>query len=236
MGLIGQGAVAIWHDLAQHGRPVFYDWHGKEHMRERVAIPGFRRGRRYIAIDADLEFFNLYEADSVAILAGPEYQDRLNSPTKRTSEVVMSYSRVARSICRVAATCGAGQGGLISTWRYDVGDDDAAAHIETLRNQILPDIAASGLVAGAHLLVADQATSAIDTAERQARAEPNQVPRWVVMVESWADETSFANLCSAALPDALLRSAGATSPPDVGLYRLQATISEPDLNTEVLGH
>lgn len=229
MSLMGQGAVAIWHDLTSTGRAEFYDWHGTEHMPERVGIPGFLRGRRYIASDADLEFFNLYEANSVAVLAGPDYQNRLNNPTPRTSTVVKGYSNVARSICRVAATFGAGQGGLIATWRYDVHDDDAPDHIATLRDQILPEITTNSLVAGAHLLIADAETSAIDTAERRARAEPNQIPRWIVLVEGWADDTSFADLCRSALPGALLRKTGATTEPDVGLYRLQATITNADV-------
>ena len=52
MSLAGEGAVAIWHDIAPEGRGEFYAWHGHEHMPERAAIPGFLRGRRYVAIMA----------------------------------------------------------------------------------------------------------------------------------------------------------------------------------------
>ena len=58
-------------------------------MPERVAIPGFLRGRRYVALDADLEFFNLYEAASPKVLAGPDYLERLNNPTPWTRASVM---------------------------------------------------------------------------------------------------------------------------------------------------
>ena len=59
MSLSGLGAVAIWHDLVPEARDEFYDWHNREHMPERVGIPGFRRGRRYIAAAGGPEFFNL---------------------------------------------------------------------------------------------------------------------------------------------------------------------------------
>ena len=49
MSLAGTGAVAIWHDIAPEGRAEFYAWHGRQHMPERAAIPGFIRGRRYVA-------------------------------------------------------------------------------------------------------------------------------------------------------------------------------------------
>ena len=46
MSLAGMGVVAIWHDLAPEAKDEFYEWHNREHMPERVGIPGFRRGRQ----------------------------------------------------------------------------------------------------------------------------------------------------------------------------------------------
>ncbi len=229
MSLIGEGAIAIWHDIAPEARADFYAWHGQEHMPERVGIPGFLRGRRYLAVRADLEYFNLYEARTPRVVAGPDYQARLNDPTPWTSAVVKRFSRVARSLCRVVATFGTGQGGLISTWRYDVPDDSAARHIETLSHRILPALAANGIIVGAHLLVADTAASAVDTAERKARTEPNRIPRWVLMVEGWGDQAAFSELCRTALSDEVLIAAGASGPADTGLYQLQLTITTADL-------
>ena len=80
MSLAGAGVVAIWHDLLPEAKGDFYEWHNREHMPERVGIPGFRRGRRYIAVDGVPEYFNLYEADSPEVLGGRDYLERLNSP------------------------------------------------------------------------------------------------------------------------------------------------------------
>lgn len=229
MSLLGEGAVAIWHDIVPQGRQDFYAWHGTEHMPERVGIPGFLRGRRYGAVRANLEYFNLYEARSPKVLASPDYQDRLNDPTPWTQSAVKHFRHVSRSICRVAATVGAGQGGLIATWRYDVPDGRSDSHIEAVSSRILPEIGANAIVAGAHLLVADTELSAVDTAESQARTESNRIPRWILMVEGWSDEASFAQLCQTALSEHVLASTGAAGPADTGLYRLQATITPADL-------
>ena len=70
------GVVAIWHDLLPEAKDDFYEWHNREHMPERVGIPGFRRGRRYVAIEGAPEYFNLYEADSPEMLGGPDYLER----------------------------------------------------------------------------------------------------------------------------------------------------------------
>ena len=82
--LAGEGAVAIWNDIAEAGRAEFYAWHLHEHMPERVGIPGFVRGRRYRAADAATqpEFFTLYETASFQVIQGSDYLSRLNEPTE----------------------------------------------------------------------------------------------------------------------------------------------------------
>jgi hypothetical protein len=50
MALLGKGALVIWHDVQDE--TDYNEWHSKEHMLERVAVPGFRRGLRYVAIAA----------------------------------------------------------------------------------------------------------------------------------------------------------------------------------------
>src|SRR3954467_11979107 len=119
MSLAGQAVVAIWNGIAEEGRTEFYEWHNREHMPERVGIPGFVRGRRYVAVDAQPEFFTLYETASVAVLSGPDYLARLNAPTEWTRRATAHFTDTARSLCRVALTAGVGMGGWMMTWRYD---------------------------------------------------------------------------------------------------------------------
>ena len=57
MSLAGKGAVAIWNDITPEGRGEFYAWHGSQHMPERAGIPGFLRGRRYVALEGTPEFY-----------------------------------------------------------------------------------------------------------------------------------------------------------------------------------
>ena len=224
MSLAGEGAVAIWHDIVPEGREEFYAWHGSEHMPERVGIPGFLRGRRYAAIRADLEFFNLYEALSPQVVSGTDYQTRLNNPTPWTVAAVKHFRNVARSICRVGATFGAGHGGLCATWRYDVADDRAEAHRRAMVERVLPELAGRPGVAGVHLLIANAAASAVETAERRARGgEANRIPRWIVILEGWGDEAPFDALCRGALSDAVLAQHGAAGAAAFGLYRHQIT-------------
>lgn len=223
MSLAGEGAVAIWHDIAPEGRGEFYAWHGQEHMPERVGIPGFLRGRRYAAIEANLEFFNLYEALSVEVLKGQDYAARVNAPTPWTLSAVKHFRSVARSICRVVHSAGPAHGGLIATLRYDVPDEKAPEHKAALARHLIPDLLAKPGIAGVHLLVADAEASGVATAEQKARGVANAVPRWVLLLEGWGDETDFVTLAKAELAAGKLEALGGAGPFDLGLYRHQIT-------------
>ncbi|MES2957679.1 MAG: hypothetical protein V4792_05790 [Pseudomonadota bacterium] len=206
MSLHGTGVVAIWHDLLPAAKGEFYEWHNREHMPERLGISGFNRGRRYIAVRGAPEYFNLYEADSPDVLRGPDYLQRLNTPTAWTRQVVTSFRAVARGICRVLYSGGVGQGGVMLTLRFGVGHDAQETVARLLSETLLPVAVGLRGVAGAHLCRADVEGSRIETAERRARAGETVIPDWIVMIEgndADAVEGAAQPACAAlaALPD-----------------------------------
>jgi len=186
MSFAGTGVVAIWHDLLPEARDEFYEWHNREHMPERAAIPGFQRGRRYIALDAGPLYFNLYEADTVGVLGGADYLARLNAPTPWTQKVVQSYRNVARSICDVHYTAGVGNGAYLVTLRFNVTADRHADVLQALRDQVLPPLADAQGITGVHLCTADEAVSKVETAEKKARSEGTEIPSWIIIIEGCA--------------------------------------------------
>ena len=213
------GVVAIWHDLAPEAKEEFYEWHSREHMPERIGIPGFRRGRRYLALDGVPEFFNLYEADSAEVLNGLDYLNRLNAPTAWTQRVVPSFRNVARSVCRVVFTSGTGSGGVMLTMRFAIDAAHRANALEALTQRLLPPATYVRGVSGAHLCLADEAASRIETADEQTRAQTTQLPAWIVLIEG----ISVASVRSAG--DALAREivtlrAGTI---DTAIYRHEIT-------------
>ncbi|MBL8586904.1 MAG: hypothetical protein JNK46_00100 [Methylobacteriaceae bacterium] len=226
------GAVAIWHDIASEGLEEFYAWHGEEHVPERVSIPGFRNGRRFIAREADLAFFNLYETDSPEVVRSAAYKARLDNPTPRTLSAVRHFRHVARSLCRVEALHqgserGIGQGGLVATLRYDVAEAGEAADLARFRSAILPDLAASRGLAAIRLLVADRAASGYVNAEQRARGAANAVPPVVLVIEGWAEECAFMAFLKARLSAGALAKHGLTGPSSLGFYLHQLTVLAP---------
>src|SRR3954451_16430747 len=99
MSLLGGAVVAIWNDITPEGRDNFIEWHNREHIPERVAIPGFLRGRRYRADEGAPEYFTLYEARDSDVLVGADYLERLNNPTPWTKEATAHFRNTVRGVC-----------------------------------------------------------------------------------------------------------------------------------------
>jgi hypothetical protein len=177
------GVVALWHDVAPDAKEEFHEWHSRERMPERVGIPGFRRGRRYVAVNGAPEFFVLYEADSPEVLGGLDHLNRLNAPSEWSRRVVPSFRNVSRSICRVVVTSGTGSGGVLLTSHFAIDAAHRSGSLEALTRRILPSLSQRAGVAGVHLCLADEALSGIDSAERQLYAGAARVPAWVVLIE-----------------------------------------------------
>ncbi|KQU50185.1 hypothetical protein ASG72_19610 [Bosea sp. Leaf344] len=218
MSLSGAGVIAIWNDITDEGRANFYEWHDREHIPERVGIPGFLRGRRYIALSGTPEYFTLYEVQNKSVLTGADYLTRLNSPTEWTTRSVQHFRNTARSLCDVEMTLGAGSGGFIGTVRFDCDPAQDRGILETVSGSILPDITKSPAISAAHICRADEGASNVKTAEQKGRAA-NMVPRWVLLVEG-ATQQAIEHVLSNHLSPAVLDQLGAPEAMH-GIYQLQ---------------
>lgn len=183
--LAGEGAVAIWNDIAEAGRAQFYAWHLHEHMPERVGIPGFLRGRRYRAADkaTQPEFFTLYETLTFQVIQGTDYLARLNEPTEWTRAATSHFQATTRSLTRVVASHGVGSGGALLTVRFDIPEDAQQVAVPSLTSA-LEAAARLPRISGAHLLCSDAGTSGQSTAESKGRKDLLAPARWVLLMEA----------------------------------------------------
>jgi hypothetical protein len=211
--LAGEAVIATWNGITPEGRDEFYAWHIQEHIPERVGIPGFRRGRRYLAVTPEThpEFFTLYETDTMQVLQGVDYANRLNAPTSWTKSATAHFRDTARALARVLSSEGPGMGGFLLTVRFDV-----EAGKEPLLADLVRRAAREPRVSGAHFCVADDAASSAPTAESKGRADIQAPPTWFAMIEA-----TDGDALSSLLPDSALAGAGACEPIHRGLYRLE---------------
>ena len=119
--------MAAWLDITPEAEAEFADWYFREHMPERVALPGFLSGRRYTAPgDGPNKYLALYEATSKEVFASEAYRACLEGPTRWTSKIMPHFRNFARSVFDVRLDLGNQYGGAIATIRYDDGAGLAA--------------------------------------------------------------------------------------------------------------
>lgn len=218
--------MMFWHDIAE-GDEDYNHWHAFEHMRERVGIPGFHRGRRYRATDGGPEYFNMYETEMPATLTSEAYLARLNDPTPWTTRSLPKFRNSNRSLCRRVCSEGAGVGGMLMTVQFAPGEGLASVLSEWLEALATQIVTRSGLV-GAHLLEADHEASHLATGEKALRDTPDAVADWVFLVEA-LEPMPLAHLRDGDLSDACLTDHGAGEIQNVATYRLVHVLSEQEL-------
>ena len=225
MGLMGSAVLAIWNDIAPGGDDEFVHWHTREHIPERVGVPGFLRGRRYVAVSGSPEYFTLYETESIDTLSGPAYLARLNDPTPWTRRSLPLFRNTKRTACRVTLSLGEGVGGALAT--LDLGpeagrDEELGAW---LTGTTLPAIYERPGVVGAHLCQADVATTQVRTAEKELRQQPDTLARWVLLLEA-GDAPILESVGLDFLSADALARRGAAPDPLLAIYRLQYLLAK----------
>ena len=107
-GTAQPGILALWNDCREGAEAEYEAWYRGEHLRERVGLPGFRFGRRLIALDGSSpRYFSYYETASADVLTSPAYLERGANPTPMTRNIMENVFRnMSRTVCRRVATEG----------------------------------------------------------------------------------------------------------------------------------
>ena len=203
--MLGAAAVAIWCDVALEVKEEFDDWHAHEHMPERLAIPGFLRGSRWVSVDGRNAYFVIYELKDLEVLTAGPYLERLNHPTPWSTKMMPHHRNMVRSLCRVQSSFGVGLGEVMLTLTLK-----AQAGVELLTG--FP--ARKGLVA-AHMLRDAGAVQGGPTTEQKIRGA-DQSADWIVLVNGYdIDAVALAaDELNGAVPGAITR-----------IYRLAYTLA-----------
>ena len=226
MTLLGQAVVAIWNGMEPGLEDEFLNWHVHEHIPDRVALPGFQRGRRYVAIDGSPRFFNFYEAESLAAVTSEAYLAALNQPTPWTEQVMRHFTQMSRTVCGVAASAGCGAGAVIETMRLSSRVARAGFVHAMARDLIAPVSARKGIV-GVHLLEGQSAARQAETAETRLRGA-SESAEWILLVEAVRMD-AIVELRGSLISDQALIACGAGTAIQRGAYGLQFALARSDL-------
>ena len=164
--MLGRAAVAMWWDISPQMKAEFEDWHSREHMPERLAIPGFLRGTRWIAESGEPSYFVLYEVTNLGTMTGGAYLERLNHPTPWSRKMMPHHRNMVRSLCVLRAGWGGGLPQALATIRL---------------SKKLSDLPKRKGLTGVHLLESQPMAGAPQTAEQKIRGADGTAD-WVLLV------------------------------------------------------
>ena len=224
--MLGRAAVAMWWDIAPQMQAEFEDWHSHEHMPERLRIPGFLRGTRWIALSGEPSYFILYEAARLATITSGPYLERLNHPTPWSQKMMPHHRNMVRSLCRVRASFGGGLPHALATIRFSPARRSANALSKWLAAEALPTLPQRKGLTGAHLLESRPLPGS-PTAEQKIRGG-DATADWVLLLGGYDAGAVEAVLLSELAADALV--AHGASPGSVGaLFRPAYSLTSRDL-------
>jgi len=183
MSLPGEAFLAVWNDAPAELEDEFNVWYMREHMPERVAVPGFLGGRRYIAWERSFHrYFALYPTRTLSVLNGPDYLARLNAPSPWTQKMFPRLLNYVRGACRIIASRSEGVGGFIAAIRLSLSEFDRGLE-KSASMAAAAEIHGLDGVTGVHIGIVDPEVTNAPSTERQLRTAESSFDA-VVLVET----------------------------------------------------
>ncbi len=204
--------MAAWLDITPEVEAEFSDWYFREHIPERVTLPGFLSGRRYTSHGGGPnKYLALYEGVAKEVFASEAYRERLDVPTEWTTRIMPHFRNFARSVFDVRFELGNQYGGTVATIRYDAPGALGTNLAKWLKGQVLPALAEHSGICRVRLLEGDEDQSKPKTQEAQMRegAGGNAWAPWTVCIESIGIDW-LRPAMTEMLPDQALAEQGAT--------------------------
>ncbi|WP_157793014.1 DUF4286 family protein [Bordetella genomosp. 8] len=222
--MIGSGALALWIDVDPALDKETDAWYIVEHMPERIDIGGYRRARRFQALEGAPRYLTLFEADTPDALASHGYLSLVGKISDQSKRIRAGFSNVARNTFRVRATHGRGLGAVTLSLRLRLraGADSTAAH--GWLEQSLRQAMTRHAIVGAHSLEAAPEVRARMDAVRVTGVGDAKVEH-VVFIEATRPEDLHA-LRADLFATPALQAAGWTEEA-CGIYALMYEVAEP---------
>jgi hypothetical protein len=211
--------LIVYNEVKPPHERDFNEWYNREHIDERVNLPGFHRARRYVAVRASPKYLATYECDSVHDLARPGYLALLANQTPWTQAVMARFTHFHRLTLRVQIDKTHGEGGAITTVRFIPQPSMRRALVDWLTEVALPKaIARPGMVGAA------VAENDLEIANAPVQSKSMDHPRadeveWVILLEG-ADPAATSGAARALFKITQLKPFGVTQAPVIGTYRL----------------
>jgi hypothetical protein len=200
-----RAAIVLTFDIVDEAIADHDDWHTHEHLPERLSIPGFLRGTRWVTTAGAPRYLVVYELDRVETLSSAAYLERLNHPTPWTRKMMPHYRGMTRGLCSVVRSSGLGMGAFGLLVRFKPGRDNQAA-LDAWLEENMPRLARKPGLGSLHLL--RSAIAPEMTSEQRIRGADAGVD--CVLLVTGYSEGAVSDLAKSELAATKLEKLGAT--------------------------
>jgi hypothetical protein len=217
MPIAGKGMLLTSMNIDPSDEAEFNRWYDREHLDERVAIPGFLEARRYVAHQGNPKYLSLYSTESFEVLDSPAYRAALANQTAWSKANISRFRDMIRGVARITISRGTGRGAVLGIIRLRpaAGTEDKLR--AALREQLDPS-KLDGIIS-MHLLENDAGLSKPLT-DNPSASDPG-AGDWFVLI----DATDVSAVPAAAARFAAFQSETVSS----GVYRLMWDLVKSDL-------
>ena len=219
MPLFGKGMLVVFSEVKARDERDFNEWYNREHINERINLPGFHRARRYVAVRASPKYLATYECDTVGDLATPGYLQLLANQTPWTQAVMAKFTQFRRLTLRTQVDLTHGVGGAVASVRFVPDPRERKPLVAWLQETVLPRVIARPGLLGAFAAETDlEVTNAPLQAKSMDHPKADEA-EWVALLEG-ADAGTVGAAARAMFSLSKLKNFGVKVAPTIGTYRL----------------
>lgn len=191
------GLLFVASDVDPADDADFNRWYDREHVEERVRIPGFLSGARYFSLEGGRKYLGLYRTESLAVFRSAGYRAAFEKQTPWSVANLDRMRQPIRRVCAVQAVTGFGSGSHAVVLPLPVAADTEApvAGAERAGRQLAEQ---AGFVQS-YLLVPD---ATLSTPLPREATEGRVLQPMLVIETSSADAARAARATAAAALDA----------------------------------
>jgi hypothetical protein len=117
MPMAGKGMLLTSMNIDPAHEAEFNRWYDREHLEERVAIPGFLEARRYVAHDGNPKYLSLYSTETFEVLDSPAYRSALANQTAWSKANIARFQNMIRGVAHITVSRGTGRGAALGIIR-----------------------------------------------------------------------------------------------------------------------
>jgi hypothetical protein len=220
MPIAGKGMLLTSMDVDAAHEPDFNRWYDREHLEERVAIPGFVEARRYVAIEGSPKYLSLYSTETFEVLDSPAYRTALANQTAWSKQSIARFKNMIRGVARITISHGRGRGAVLGIVRIRPANGGHDKLRDALRNELDPQ-SADGIIS-MHVLENDPVLSKPLT-DNASDSDPG-AGDWFVLIDA-TDVTPAQTTVKGLVDNIAFKPMVISS----GIYRLLWDIVKADI-------